>query len=65
MSADGVAAGGSISDLWSSDIFLEEATAWVRAEAARHGMVLTGERERRRRRPWSSAIRYGSDAGHR
>ena len=48
---------------WTSPEFLDDVTAWVDREASGAGLALTGEREQPHARPWSSAIRYGSDAG--
>jgi hypothetical protein len=50
-------------DLWTSTPFLDDVTAWVDRHASDAGLALTGEREQPHARPWSSAIRYASDAG--
>src|SRR5689334_6427758 len=50
-------------DLWTSDAFLDEATAWVAEHAAAAGVRLDGSREQPHARPWSSAVVYGSDQG--
>lgn len=48
---------------WTSTGFLSEARAWVQEGASRHGLTLVGEPEQPHARPWSSALRFGSDAG--
>jgi len=50
-------------ELWTSDVFLDEATAWVHANAASAGLTLTGAREQPHARPWSSAIVFETDQG--
>ncbi|MET0523775.1 MAG: aminoglycoside phosphotransferase family protein, partial [Nocardioides sp.] len=50
-------------DLWTSDPFLDEATAWVRQHAASAGINLDGSRDQPHARPWSSAIVFGTDRG--
>ncbi len=48
---------------WSSEEFLAEVEVWVEEAAGAAGLVLTGEREQPHVRPWSSAIRFGTDGG--
>jgi hypothetical protein len=50
-------------DLWTSAAFVEQARAWVAAQARALGITLTGDWEQPHCRPWSSAIRFESDAG--
>ncbi len=50
-------------ELWTSSDFLDDVTGWVEGRAAAAGITLTGEREQPHARPWSSAVRFGSDAG--
>lgn len=49
--------------LWSSEPFLAEAAEWVDGAARAAGIRLDGAREQPHLRPWSSAVRFGSDAG--
>lgn len=50
-------------ELWTSEAFHGEVTAWVERSARSHGLALTGEWEQPHARPWSSAISFGSDGG--
>lgn len=50
-------------DLWTSTAFLDEVTAWAAAHARAAGSPLSGEREQPHARPWSSALRFGTDDG--
>lgn len=50
-------------DRWSSPGFLADASTWVREEAARAGIALTGATEQPHVRPWSSAIRFATRDG--
>ena len=50
-------------DLWSSDAFVHEARDWVTEQVRPLGLTLTGEWEQPHCRPWSSAIRFETDAG--
>jgi hypothetical protein len=50
-------------DLWTSPAFLDRATAWTAERGGEIGMRLTGEWDQPHARPWSSAIRFETDAG--
>ena len=50
-------------ELWASEPFHRDVTAWVSDVARQHRIDLTGGAEQPHNRPWSSAIRYGSSAG--
>ena len=50
-------------ELWTSPEFLDSVTEWVRDQATAAGIRLDGDREQPHARPWSSAVRLGSDAG--
>lgn len=50
-------------ELWTSPEFLDSVTEWVRDRASAAGIGLDGDREQPHARPWSSAVRFGSDAG--
>lgn len=50
-------------ELWTSEAFVADATAWVGHVARKHGLALTGEWEQPHARPWSSTIRFETDGG--
>ena len=50
-------------ELWSSPAFHAEVGHWVEGAARGAGIRLSGEFHQPHNRPWSSAIRFGSDAG--
>ncbi len=50
-------------DLWTSEPFLTDVTAWVGEQAAAAGLHLDGSREQPHARPWSSAVVFGTDHG--
>jgi len=48
---------------WYDPAWLEQAYAWIRAEAERHSIQLTGEIEQNHACAWSTVLRVPSDAG--
>jgi hypothetical protein len=50
-------------ELWSTPGFVETARSWVLDQLGPLGHGLTGEWEQPHVRPWSTAIRFESDAG--
>ena len=50
-------------EVWTGEAFHDEVRAWSTDRLAEHRLSPTGEWEQPHARPWSSAIRIGTDAG--